>query len=437
MPLKPDQSPVWRTAPLLLPPVAITGHSIWTLSSAMYDASNMPCDTLRATYEYDDRPPPASLLRPQTPLPDGSRTLRRTISYASIDTIHPSNNKGIRRRISEMAENLKSKSSKKKKRDPSAKDATKDNATHGRGSDSNVSPASKATKHGRGPAAPLRDASHKSEEKKISTPADRLHSGVPSELDTPSTTLSCASISLADEPLLKEDEQPWENDLFPNWSLEPGANVTADGHAIFRPPRKSQVDIKDVQFHIRSSESDTTIWDGLRASVLFFLVSFLSGSPTDGEVFCQFHNSTQHLFKCRLYLQCVTHSHDSVSLPTITRFEMHCSTHPVSGTRYARPPILQMSYAGASPRAIKNSTGLPNMKLADGIHVDQFWRTTLEDDGTWGWCRDAYIPISPRLFDAMDYRKFKVASRVLLGESRLESQLMFGISMLLREVEMK
>ena len=77
------------------------------------------------------------------------------------------------------------------------------------------------------------------------------------------------------------------------------------------------------------------------------------------------------------------------------------------------------------------------MKLADGIHVDQFWRTTLEDDGTWGWCRDAYIPISPRLFDAMDYRKFKVASRVLLGESWLESQLMFGISMLLREVEMK
>ena len=230
----------------------------------------LPRDFLHATYEHDEDTPPAALLRPTTPLPDRTRTLRRTISYASIDTVCPvnSSSKGIRRRINDIAENLKNKSTKKKKKDSSAQDVPK-NATHGRGSESNAKQASRGTKRGRKATAPLRDSSHRSEEEKVLAAADWLHSGVPSEQDTPSTFLGCESDPLVDEPPLREDEQPWEDDLFPTWSLEP-THVTADGQSIFKPPQTPKIGINDVQLDTRPSESDVTIWDGLRASVFSF-----------------------------------------------------------------------------------------------------------------------------------------------------------------------
>ncbi|KAG8219234.1 hypothetical protein J3R82DRAFT_72 [Butyriboletus roseoflavus] len=115
---------------------------------------------------------------------------------------------------------------------------------------------------------------------------------------------------------------------------------------------------------------------------------------------------------------------------------MLCNTHP-AGSRYTKPPVLQTAYEGASPHWITRSNGLPDVKLAAGIHMDRFWRTILEDDGTWGWYRDAFVPLSPRLFDKMEYREFKLVSRVWLGESCVEDELTFGISMLLRAVDMK
>lgn len=123
-------------------------------------------------------------------------------------------------------------------------------------------------------------------------------------------------------------------------------------------------------------------------------------------------------------------------MPDIRLFEMDCSTRPIAGSRYARPPVLQSTYQGAAPEWLKSTDG-PKVKPVDGIHVDEFWRTILEPDGSWGWYRDAYIPLSPRLFDKMDYREFKLVTRVWIENNCVEGESTFGVSMLLREVDMK
>ena len=116
---------------------------------------------------------------------------------------------------------------------------------------------------------------------------------------------------------------------------------------------------------------------------------------------------------------------------------MDCNTHPAS-SHYTRPPILQTAYEGAAPKQVVGSGASgPDVTLAAGIHMDRVWCKILNDDGTWGWHRDAFVPLSPRLFDKMEYREFKLVSRVWVGESCVEDELTFGISMLLREVDMK
>lgn len=387
----------------------------------MYDAFDVPRDALHATSKHDDLPHDTP--RPKTPLPDSSRTLRRTISYASIDTIRPSSHKGVRRCINEIADNLKIKSERKKKKHGSAHDVPKSLA-----SDSRAPPASKATKHRRKATAPLRDTSHSSEEESVLAIADSLHSGVPSERDLLFTPVGCESDPLVDKPLIK-DAQLWEDCGFLTGSLNLGLGVA------FQSPLTPKASVKDVQLDIRPSESDVTIWDGLQASVFsFFSYYYQAGGLTKGVM--PFHHSAYHLFRCRLYLRCTTHPYDGVSLPDTPRIEMDCKTNPVR-SRYARPPVLQTAYTGASPGWVTSSSGLPNVNLAAGIHIDRFWRTILDADGTWGWYRDTFVPLSPRLFDKMDCREFELVSRVWVGESCLEAELRFGISMLLRGVDME
>lgn len=115
---------------------------------------------------------------------------------------------------------------------------------------------------------------------------------------------------------------------------------------------------------------------------------------------------------------------------------MDCNTRP-TGSRYIQLPVLQIAYKGAVPGHITESGDLLNVNLADGIYMDRPWCKIRNDDGTWGWYRDAFIPLSPRLFDKMDYREFKLVSRVWIGESCIEDELTFGVSMLLRGIDMK
>ncbi|KAF8548069.1 hypothetical protein OG21DRAFT_1516695 [Imleria badia] len=367
----------------------------------MCDASAVLCDTLHATSEYDD--PPYDTLRPTTPLPDLSRTLRRTISYASIDTVCPPKNKGIRRRIEDTAQNLKPKSTKKKKKPSSSEDVPK-NVTR-----DPTSTKSKAAKRERKTTPLFRDSSqlHKSEEECVLAIADRLHNGATFDLDPPLTSPGVKSKSLFDVPLCNEEEEHWEDYSFPTRTLWPGAHITEERQDA---PQRARAEIKDVQLDIRPFETDVTIWDGLQA--------------------------VHHVFKCRLLLRCTTHPYDSVSVPDIHLVEMGCNTCP-AGSRYARPPVLQAAYEGSTPGSVANPGDLPDVKLSAGIHVDRVWCKVQDDNGTWGWHRDAYIPLSPRLFDKMEYREFKLVSRVWVGESCVEDELTFGISMLLRGVDMK
>ncbi|KAH0837762.1 hypothetical protein J3R83DRAFT_5940 [Lanmaoa asiatica] len=311
-----------------------------------------------------------------------------TISCASIDTVRPSSSKGVRRCINEIADNLKHKSAKKKKK-PSSTHDVPEKASHDLLSDSKALPESKATRRGRKATAPLRDSSRRSDEKSALIIADRLYIGIPSERDSPLALLGCESDPQVDEPPAK-DEQLREDSGFSTGSLNLGACVTTERPDTLQSPRTPKIDIKDVQLDIRPSESDMTIWDGLQV----------------------------------------------VSVPDIRRIEMNCNTYPV-GSRYARPPVVQTAYEGASPNCVTRTRGLPNVNLAAGIHIDRFWRTILDDDGAWGWYRDVFVPLSPRLFDKMEYREFTLVSRVWLGESCVEDEMRFGISMLLREVDMK
>ena len=223
----------------------------------MFDASDILCDTPHATFEHDD-PPPYDTSRPKTPLPDPSRALRRTISYASIDTVCPPKNKGIRRRIEEIAENLKTKSTKKAKKPSSTKDVPK-NATR-----DPTSPKSKAAKRERKTTPPLRDSSQsrRSEEESVMAIANRLHNSGTFDLDLPEVFPGFKSKSLLDAPLFKEEDEAWEDYILPTRTLEPGAHIVDDRQDT---PQPARVDIKDVQLNIRPFETDVTIWDGLQA----------------------------------------------------------------------------------------------------------------------------------------------------------------------------
>ncbi|KAF8131466.1 hypothetical protein EV363DRAFT_1583749 [Boletus edulis] len=371
----------------------------------MYDAPDRLCDTFYATFEDGD--PPIDTSRPTTPLPDRSRTLRRTISYASIDTVRPPN-KGIRRRIEDIAENLKQKSTKKKKNQPSIQDVLKNAARDGK-SDSKIPPESRKARHGQKATSPLRDSLHQPEEKSVLSIADRLNSSAPLdfELDPPLTVSGCKSDSLVDALLFTEEEDVLGDCAFPVRCLQPGAHVATEHKDTFQSPK---IDIKDVQLDIRASETDVTIWDGLQ--------------------------TPHHVFKYRLFLRCTTHPYDSVSLPDIRRVETDCNTKP-AGSRYARPPVLQAAYLGAAPGRVTNLSELPKVNPKAGIHMDRVWCKIRDDDGTWGWYRDAFVPLSSRLFDKMEYREFELVSRVWVGESWIENELTFGISMLLRGVDMK
>ncbi|KAI9566360.1 hypothetical protein HD554DRAFT_2040363 [Boletus coccyginus] len=192
----------------------------------MCSVSDVLCDTRHATFAELDVPPPDTL-RPTTPLPDRSRTLRRTISYASIDTVRaPSpKNKGVRRSINEIAGNLKQKSEKKKKKCSSTRDVPK-NVVLDPTSEPKAELQRKAAKRERKAPSPLQDASHGSEEDSVLAIADRLHRDVFSELDSPPTFLGWKPNTVAGVLLLKDGEV-WEDYNLPAGTLEPEAHVTA------------------------------------------------------------------------------------------------------------------------------------------------------------------------------------------------------------------
>ncbi|KAG9309121.1 hypothetical protein JVU11DRAFT_11016 [Chiua virens] len=353
----------------------------------MCDTSDVPCDSFIVP-EYDD-PSPESLSRPGTPLPDDSRTLRRTASYASIKTVHPRVNQGIRRRIAEIAKVLQQKSAKKQKEDFSTQGIPETDVR-----DAKHVSTSKAPKYKRKVKTSLQISLRQSEEGSVAI-HDTLYSGIPSARDVPSTALLCKSDSLFGEVTLEDGGFP----------ISCGPHVITESEDV---PLILKAGFEDVELEIRPSESDITIWDGLQAS--------------------------QHVFKCRLYLRCRTHPFNAVVMPDVRRIEMTCTTHP-TGSRYAQPPVLLATYAGRACGI--NKDGSLHMDLETGIEIDLCWRTVLdEDDDTWGWYKEVSVPLSPRLFDKMEYREFKLVGQAWMGGDCVESELTFGISMLLRGVDM-
>lgn len=211
------------------------------------------CDAydLDATWDDDDPIP-----RPATPFPGANRTLRRTISCASIETIHPRNkNKGIRRRIDEIAEK---RDAKKKNKDASSQEVSK--STIGGRPRIKSSRSSKEWKRRETATASLQNSLLKPEDDVDLGPPDRLYSGIPSAQDTPSTFLDCEFNPLVDVPLLDDEGEPWEASLF------------SDRPMVFRGREIFQADVKDVRLNIKPLESDVTIWDGLQASVFFIFI---------------------------------------------------------------------------------------------------------------------------------------------------------------------
>lgn len=220
-------------------------------------------DALQAPFQFEDDDRSHDVTRPTTPAPTRTRTLRRTTTLASIDTIRlqAPPKKGIRRPIEEITENLKHKFTKKKKKS-STKDDTTKQTTEDVASNSNASPKNEAAKHKRKTASPLRTTSHKSEENALKT-TDRLDSVVPIDLDVQPDFPCFTPESLLDELLFTEDDPVWAK------SSGPGPWYLASRSEDITPPLPT-AKIDDVQLHIRSTKTDLTIWDGLRASVLSF-----------------------------------------------------------------------------------------------------------------------------------------------------------------------
>jgi hypothetical protein len=153
------------------------------------------------------------------------------------------------------------------------------------------------------------------------------------------------------------------------------------------------------------------------------------------------NRSGHYPFKCQLLLKCHAQGpFDVLSLPDVRRIEFVCSTLSPEGHYAVRPPVLQTTYQGT--RIDTSSEKAIVLNAEDGVHIEKTWRSTMDGDGVWGWYAPVFTPISMRLFEKMEYRKFKVVGRLWMGDSNggeqpVEAELMFGMSMLLRELDMK
>ncbi|KIJ66594.1 hypothetical protein HYDPIDRAFT_109665, partial [Hydnomerulius pinastri MD-312] len=151
--------------------------------------------------------------------------------------------------------------------------------------------------------------------------------------------------------------------------------------------------------------------------------------------------SGHYPFKCQLLLKCkAPEPFDVLSLPDVRRIEFVCGTLPVHGHYALRPPsLLRTSYKGARIDAYADGNIVLN--ATDGVHIDKTWRTTMDADGVWGWYAPVFTPIPLRLFDKMESRRFMLVCRLWMGdghggEQPVKTELTFGMSMLLRDLEM-
>ncbi|KIJ07263.1 hypothetical protein PAXINDRAFT_19543 [Paxillus involutus ATCC 200175] len=219
--------------------------------------------------------------------PDASRSLRRTASTASIDTVRPSSVRTVRRRIDQMCPNANSKQNTKHK--SSAKQNVTEKSSlklaSGTHNQDATSPSrAKTTKHKRQSAIsarPLRDGRDQSEEDDISAVTARLLQTAPTaawalqpSLFADMVSFDDGSLSESHGSLSKEKEPPASSNHerkheLPIRSLKPGSHIVEDFESVAHLPKVATHDIKDLQLLIRPYESDVTVWDVLSESVTF------------------------------------------------------------------------------------------------------------------------------------------------------------------------
>ncbi|KAF9237068.1 hypothetical protein BU15DRAFT_63451 [Melanogaster broomeanus] len=364
--------------------------------------------------------------------PDGSRSLRRNTSSASIDTIRASSARIMRRHIIQMGP--KAPLTQSTENEENAIEVSPPKLV----SEPTGPSRNKTTRHKQRPAistSPLQDVQNQpdDDDDEISAITKRLLQSASTVAwalqPSPFVCLagssdgsrfeSCGPLSKENETIARRyanDERSHELHGLPTRTLKPGSHIAVDPESVIHLPRIVTHDIRDLHLVIRPYELDVTIWD----------------EP----------HHDHYPFKCQLLLKCKAWApFDVLSLPDVRHIEVVCNTLPVEGHYAVRPPsLLRTTYTGA--RIDASSGGEVHLNASDGIHIEKTWRTTLDGDGVWGWYVPVFIPVPMRLFDKMEYRKFTLVASLWMGESDgeekpVEADLTFGMSRLLREVEMK
>ncbi|KAF9225160.1 hypothetical protein BS17DRAFT_581734 [Gyrodon lividus] len=433
----PRSSCMPKSSTKLSPPSSTVSARLERIFQKARDVSNIPRGTKQEPGAAASPPvSEAHQLESHPTAPDGPRSLRRTTSSASLDTIRASSVRTVRRRIKgNPKQNPKTKASPNRKNENATETSPLEHASDTRNQDPTSPSRSKTTKHRRRPvgsARPLQDAQDQFEEDDISAITARLLQIAPTAAWAlqPSLLASLADLNDAElceshGTLSKDTETATQlsgnherNHELPIRSLRPGSHIVEDLESVTPLQRIATHDIKDLQLVIRPYESNVTVWD-------------------------ESHNGHYPL-KCQLLLKCHAQGpFDILSLPDVRRIEFVCSTLPVEGHYAVRPPsLLQTTYKGARIDTCTSFDEAIVLNAADGVHIEKTWRSTMGEDGVWGWYVPVFTPVSMRLFDKMEYRKFRLMGKLWMGdgdggEKLVETELTVGMSVLLRELDMK
>lgn len=197
-------------------------------------------------------------------------------------------------------------------------------------------------------------------------------------------------------------------------NLSPGledSSEDSDFEYFMNKLREAFYAAEDLSLIIWTPRSDITIWDG--------------------------HRGEYYSFPSQLFIRCLNQEKFNIwRAPSVDRIDLTCSTIPVTG-RYKpkRTSQFYTSYMGARLDSASNEPAV--VKAKHGVHIDKRWEPVQDEDGVWGWCTNVWTPIPMSLFDRAETKVFimkgEVSVRSRAQEITMRAELNFSVSVLLRE----
>ncbi|KAI5998227.1 hypothetical protein EDD15DRAFT_306049 [Pisolithus albus] len=166
-------------------------------------------------------------------------------------------------------------------------------------------------------------------------------------------------------------------------------------------------------------------------------LSLIIWAPRSDITIWGWHRGEYYSFPSQLFIRCLNQEKFNIRrAPSVDRISLTCSTIPVTG-RYKpkRASQLYTSYMGARLDSASNEPAV--VKAKHGVHIDKRWEPVQDEEGVWGWCTNVWTPIPMSLFDRAETKVFVMKGEVSVQsraeEITMRAELNFSVSVLLRE----